>query len=198
MDLDIAGAATSADQRDAATARLQTWVAIAVALVSTFMALCKVKDDNIVQAMQQAQADKIDHWSYYQTRKMREDLAKATASELRLYALAAPATAQEQYRTAIASYDELAADQARKRAAVAQQAEDDQQRYDALNYHDDQFDLADAALSLSIALFALTALTHKRWLFGVALVPTAIGALMGLAGICGWHIHSALLARLLS
>ena len=197
MDLDIP-AATSADQRDAATARLQTRVAIAVALVSTFMALCKVKDDNIVQAMQQAQADKIDHWSYYQTRKMREDLAKATASELKLYALAAPATAQEQYRAAIATYDKLAADQAQKRADVAQQAEDDQQRYDALNYHDDQFDLADAALSLSIALFALTALTHKRWLFGLALVPTAVGTLMGLAGICGWQIHSALLARLLS
>ena len=39
-------------------ARLNTWVAITVALLATFMGICKVKDDNIVQAMQQAQADK--------------------------------------------------------------------------------------------------------------------------------------------
>ena len=31
------------------------------ARLATFMSICKVKDDNIVQAMQQAQADKLDH-----------------------------------------------------------------------------------------------------------------------------------------
>lgn len=36
-------------------------MAITVALLSTFMGICKVKDDNIVQSMQQAQADKLDH-----------------------------------------------------------------------------------------------------------------------------------------
>ena len=35
-----------------------------MALLATFMGVCKVKDDNIVQAMQQAQTDRIDHWSY--------------------------------------------------------------------------------------------------------------------------------------
>jgi hypothetical protein len=45
-------------------ARLNTWVAITVALLATFMGICKVKDDNIVQAMQQAQAAKIDDWSF--------------------------------------------------------------------------------------------------------------------------------------
>lgn len=44
----------------------------------------------------------------------------------------------------------------------------------------------------------MTALTHKRWLYAVAMVPTAFGVLMGLAGLLGWHIHSDLLARLLS
>ena len=45
-----------------AHARLNTWVAFTVALLATFMGICKVKDDNIVQAMQQAQADRIDNW----------------------------------------------------------------------------------------------------------------------------------------
>ena len=57
-----------ADQKS----HLNTWVAVAVALLATFMGVCKVKDDNIVQAMQQAQADRLDHWSYYQARVNRE------------------------------------------------------------------------------------------------------------------------------
>ena len=40
-----------------------------------------------------------------------------------------------------------------------------------------------------ISLLAVTALTHKRWLYWVALVPTVGGVVMGLAGLLGWHIH---------
>ena len=40
---------------------LNSAVALTVALLATFMGICKVKDDNIVQSMQQAQANKLDH-----------------------------------------------------------------------------------------------------------------------------------------
>jgi hypothetical protein len=62
-------------------------VAITVALLATFMGICKVKDDNIVQAMQQAQADKLDHWQFYQARNIREEVAKSTLAQLQLQAL---------------------------------------------------------------------------------------------------------------
>ena len=39
---------------------LNNWVAITVVILSVFMALCKIKDDNVVQAMQQAKADAVD------------------------------------------------------------------------------------------------------------------------------------------
>jgi hypothetical protein len=71
-----------------ARSRLNTLVAISVALLATFMGVCKVKDDNIVQAMQQAQADRIDHWSYYQAKNVREEVARATADQLRAQAVA--------------------------------------------------------------------------------------------------------------
>ena len=38
------------------------WSRFLSRLLATFMGICKVKDDNIVQAMQQAQADKIDNY----------------------------------------------------------------------------------------------------------------------------------------
>ena len=162
------------------------------------MGICKVKDDNIVQAMQQAQADKLDHWAFYQARNMRQDLAEATATQLRLARLGKQAREAAAYDEAIARYVAQAADQKQKKDALKVQAEQDQKTYDSLNFRDDQFDLSDAALAISIALLAVTALTQLWWLYVVALVPTCFGVLMGLSGLLGLSIHPETLVRLLS
>jgi Domain of unknown function (DUF4337) len=185
-------------RQDPAVARLTSWVAITVALLATFLGICKVKDDNIVQAMQQAQADKLDHWAFYQARNIREEVARATQTELTLAAATAPPAQQAAYKEAIDRYAALVADQNQKKQQLQVQAEQDQQTYDALNYRDDQFDLSDALCAIAISLLAVTALTHKRWLFWLALVPTVGGVLMGLAGLLGWHLHPDAVARLLS
>lgn len=122
MDVDpIESATGAADEmsasRDRERVRLGTWVAITVALLATFLGLCKVKDDNIVQAMQQAQADKLDHWNFYEARNIREEVA-AAATQLRLAAAGAPSQQQEGYGAAIASYERLIADQAAKKEDV--------------------------------------------------------------------------------
>ena len=187
--------AAVSDQRNA---RLNTWVAITVAILATFMGVCKVKDDNIVQAMQQAQADKVDHWGYYQARNLREEVAEATLVQLRLSAASSPDAQRTAYDEAIATYDVLAREQAKKKQVVQAQAQQDQKTYDALNIHDDQFDLSDALLAIAISLLALTALTHKRWLFWLSMVPTAGGVLMGVAGLLGWALHADALSALLS
>ena len=118
--------------------------------------------------------------------------------QLRLAAPAQPAAQQANYAKAIAQYEQLAADQAQKKNEVKAQAEQDQKDYDAANFRDDQFDLADALLAIAISLLAVTALTHFWWLYFVALVPTGFGVLMGLAGLAGWGIHPDALIRLLS
>jgi hypothetical protein len=178
--------------------KLNTLVAISVALLATFMGICKVKDDNIVQAMQQAQADKIDSYSWYQARNIREEVAKATIAELTAQAGWAPQQAQAVYQEQIKAYQAIEQDQAEKKKIQQADAEKADKTYNELNYHDDQFDLSDAMLALAISLLALTALTQKRWLFVVAMVPTLFGTLMGLAGLFGWAIHPNTLTRLLS
>jgi hypothetical protein len=179
-------------------ARLNILVAITVALLATFMGICKVKDDNIVQAMQQSQANKLDHWAFYQARNIREEVARSTLLQLRLAAASQPSDRQAAYREAIQNYEKLAAEQSRKKEELRLQADQDQKDYDAANFRDDQFDLSDALLAIAIALLAVTALTHQRWLYWAALVPTGFGVLMGLAGLLGWGIHPETLVRLLS
>src|SRR6202008_2903994 len=133
MDIDSQQLVESPAAGDRKAALLNTLVAITVALLATFMGVCKVKDDNIVQAMQQAQADKLDHWAFYQARNIREEVMTATSVQLKVAAAAAPASAQSGYRQAIATYDSLAAEQGKKKKEVQAQAEDDQKNYDALN-----------------------------------------------------------------
>src|SRR5438045_2162470 len=94
---------------DAATqrqSRLNTLVAITVALLATFTGLCKVKDDNIVQAMQQAQADKIDHWSWYQALHVREEVVTDQLAALELQKATGSAEHQQKYDAAITSMKE--------------------------------------------------------------------------------------------
>ena len=185
-------------QNDAPPSRLNATVAITVALLATFMGICKVKDDNICQAMQQAQANRVDHWAFYQARNVREEVAKSTVVQLRLAALERPAAQQPRYAEAIAQYEALAAGQATKKAEAKAQAEQDQKDYDAANFKDDQFDLSDTLLAIAISLLAVTALTQQRGLYLAALVPTAFGVLMGMSGLAGWAIHPNGLIALLS
>jgi hypothetical protein len=186
------------DSGEARLSRLNTTVALTVALLSTVMGVCKVKDDNIVQAMQQAQADKVDHWSFYQARNLREEVARATLVQLKLQAGGRTGADRTGYDGAIAQYEKLATDQAQKKAELLQQAGQDQKNYDDLNYRDDQFDLADAAISIAIAALAMASLTQAWWLYGLAMLPALFGTFMGIAGLAGWHVHPQLLAGLLS
>jgi hypothetical protein len=196
--LDAVDAASEAQAKDKRVARLNMLVAITVALLATFMGICKVKDDNIVQAMQQSQANKLDHWAFYQARNIREEVAKSTVVQLRLAALGRAPSEQAAYREAIQEYEKLAAEQSKKKEELRKQAEQDQKDYDAANIHDDQFDLSDALLAIAIALLAVTSLTQQRWLYFAALLPTGFGIVMGLAGLLGWGIHPDALTRLLS
>ena len=177
---------------------LNTLVAITVALLATFMGVCKVKDDNIVQAMQQAQADKLDHWNFYQARNIRQDVAEATVVQLRLARAGRAGAEAAAYDEAIARYEAKAANEAQKKQDLKSQAEQDQKTYDQLNYRDDQFDLSDAALAIAIALLAVTALTQLWWMYWAASVPIAFGVVMGLSGLLGWALHPDALTRLLS
>ena len=202
MDIDpkdiVDNAAAARDQADARARRLNAAVAITIAVLATFMGICKVKDDNLVQAMQQAQADKLDHWAFYQARNIRQQVAEATATQLELARAGAPAAAAAGYDTAIAKYRALAEDQAKKKEELKQQAEADQQKYDSLNYRDDQFDLSDALIAIAIAMLAVTALTGLWPLYWASLLPTMSGMLMGVAGLAALPWHPEALVKLLS
>src|SRR2546428_11217600 len=71
--------------------RLNNWIAVSVAILSAFMAVTKVKDDNIVQAMLQAKTDAVDTWSEYQSKRIKQHLAEIGHDQATALRLTVPA-----------------------------------------------------------------------------------------------------------
>ncbi len=197
MSFEPSEIAETAETARESKSRLNALVAITVALVATFMGICKVKDDNIVQAMQKAQAGSIDKWSYYQARNTQAKLSQSTAEQFHVAVLSTSGEAKEYAAEREALYLAEAKRLVEEKAKVKGEAEANDKLYDTLNYTDDQFDLSDAALAVSIALLALTSLTQQVALFGVAMIPTVFGFIMGFAGLMGWKIHPDFITNLL-
>jgi hypothetical protein len=179
--------------------RLNSIIALLVAIAATFMAVCNVKDGNIVQAMQQAQSNGVDQWSYYQAKGMKLNLAESVLDQLMLQrTILADQKFAPMIDQKIASYQSQVKKYEKEKADIKKQAEGFQKEYDALNVHDDQFDMSEACISVAIALFGITALTKKWWRLGLASIFMFLGVLFGLAGFLGWSIHPDFLARVLS
>jgi hypothetical protein len=186
------GSEESAASRDGFNNR----IAIAVAIISAFMAVAKVKDDNIVQTWQHAQITAVDTWNQYQAKRLRQFVLETSLAEIASIETGGDAAGREatarRFREDIERYkgeiQELAT------AAKAQEA-----IVDETGDRDDLFDLSDALLSLSVALFAITALLRTRWLFGFASVVGLGGLFFGVAGFGGWTaVHPGWLVALLS
>jgi hypothetical protein len=180
---------------------LNTIVAISAAITATFTAVCNVKDGNIVQAMQQAQASAVDTWADYQAKGTKLNIAQSALDQLRLQArLSPPATpeARALVDKTIADYEQKLPHYEKEKTDLKAKAEGFQAEYDRLNLHDDQFDMSEASNSIAIALFAVTALTQKRRLLYVALAFAAFGIVLGGAGLFGLGLHPDFLARWLS
>jgi Domain of unknown function (DUF4337) len=178
--------------------RLNAHVAISIALLATFLGICKVKDDNIVQAMQQAQATELDSWNFYQARNLREEINRTAAAALQVQKLSQPPKVRAAYEQQIIQFQKTAQQQSAKKKEQRVAAKAARDKYDQLNFHDDQFDLSDALLAIAISMLAVTSLVQKRALFYAAIVPTFFGVLMGCAGLFGWRIHPDSITNLLS
>jgi hypothetical protein len=181
---------------------LNSIIALLVAIIATFMALCGVKAGNLGQAMAAAQANTVDTWSYYQGKSTKQNLAEATLVQLEVQRTIGGATMAPDVRAdldaKIAKFKSNVQRYEKEKNDIKAQAEGYQREYQALNIHDDQFDLSDATLSVSIALLGITALTKKKWLLVFAIAFMIFGVVFGLAGFFQWDLHPEALTGWLS
>jgi len=192
--------AEAVEKAEASRDTLNNWIAVLVAVFATFMALCNIKDGNIVQAMSQDQSKAVDQWSYYQAKGMKQNLAESVLAQLQIRR-AEPGLAPQTVALLdkeIAVYTASAQKYVREKEEIKRAAEAAEKDYDRLNVHDDQFDMSDALISIAVSLAAVAALAETRWLLFTAWGFGGFGLLMGVAGFAGWAIHPNALASFLS
>ncbi len=165
-------------------------VALFVAITATFMALCNVKDGNVVQAMSQAQAHSIDSWSYFQAKSTKQSIAESALEMLKAQNLPGNEALIKKYTEQIDRYE-------KEKNVIKAQAEGFAKEYDDINLFDDQFDMTDALLTISIAMLGITSLTQKRWLLYFSSIVSLIGIILGLAAFMKISLHSDFISKIL-
>jgi hypothetical protein len=173
---------------DARKSKINSRVALFVAITATFMALCNVKDGNIVQSMTQAQAHSIDSWSYFQAKSTKQSIAENTLSLLKLQNAGADVIKKTEME--IARYE-------KEKEEIRKQAEGYQKEYDDINLFDDQFDMTEALLTISIAMFGITSLTQKKWLLYFAGAISLTGIILGVTAFMKISLHSDIVSKIL-
>ncbi len=192
----IQGATESASE-----SRLNNRVALMVSLSATFMALCNVKDGNVVQTMQTFQTKAVDTWSYFQAKSTKQSIANNTKEMLLLQLQTQPgltADGKALLSEKIKKYEDQVERYEKEKEDIMKEAKGYQDDYDEMNTHDDQFDMAEAGLSVGIALAGVASLAKRNSLFIVGCVFAGFGLVLGMAGFLKWNLHPDWLAKLLS
>jgi hypothetical protein len=181
-------------------ASLNVTAAVIVVCAVAFGVVCAVKDGNIARSMDQAEANSVDAWVYYQAKSTRQNIAEATVDHLTVQRDVTPSLSPE----ARGLLDRRIAEHAAKaklydseKNDIKQKAEGYQREYDRLRYRDDQLDAAEVCLTVCVALLGVTSLVQKRWLLALGVFFAVIGVMLGLGGFLGYKFHPEMLARLL-
>lgn len=175
--------------------RLNQMVAVTVVVLSVFMGLCNIKDGNLVQAMQQAQANALDSWNEYQATKTKLHIAQTARTEIMV--LAGDGAPHARAATTVAAFDESIAKYQHEIPLLKQQAQAHTDEYDALNVHDDQFDASEALIETAISLAAVAALCESSGLLYGSWVFGLFGMFLGVCGFAKWGFHPDVLSNFL-
>jgi hypothetical protein len=172
-------------------ALLNKMVATTVLIISVFLAIEKVKDDNLVRDMSRVKTESVDVWNQYQAERIKLHIDENATAMLKATGGAnAPAVTAEQQRLSgqITKY-------VNESAQLFVKAQGEDVLYGELAFHHDQFDLSDAFLSIALALTAVAALSSAYWLLVVGWGFGTLGLLMGISGFAGWSVHPDYLMR---
>jgi hypothetical protein len=168
--------AEAAEQGHGHPHSLNSRVGVAVAITATVMALTNIVGGDVVQEMNLTASEVNNAWAYFQAKSTKQHLAENSRELLEAQGELAPSGASvlkprlERYRAEVQRYEV-------EKTAIQQKAEALEARRALLQARGDRFGMAEAAFSLSLALFGLTALTQRRWLLGLGIVFASAGLL---------------------
>lgn len=176
--------------------RLSAFVAITVVVLSVFMAIAHLKDENVIQTMQHVQVKAVDSWNEYQATRLKSHMDENSLTALKIESGVAGVDAKAS-SSAMKRFTDRLGHYKTEASSLSQQATAYDQAYDDLYFRHEQFDMTDALCSIALALAAVAALSEQVLLLLGAWVSGGFGVIMGVAAMVGWNLHPEWLARLL-
>lgn len=179
--------------------KLNSTVAITVAIAATFMAIASIKAANLDARRGGHSSQAYNTWNYFQAKNTRQSLAESTVEQLRaLQSVVSDPDTANKLTAAIAQNSEDVLRYAKEKEELRLKAEGLQAEGARLGIFHDQFDLSKAALAVSIAICGLTALTQKKWLLNLAAFFIAFGLFWGILGFFQVGLRTGFLTSWLS
>ena len=166
--------------------RLSAYVALTVVVISVFMALCKVKDENLVDLMLHTDVKTVDTWNEYQAERvqMHSDVNDATILKITSNMKGADAS------DVVAAERRLSGSAtalAKSSAALAREARSYESTYEKAERLHNQFDATEAFCAIALAVAAVAALANYLPLLFAAWFFGAVGAFAGIASLLDWQ-----------
>lgn len=179
--------------------RLNTCIAILVSFAAAFLSVAHVKSDNIVQSIYAIQNQLVDQWAYFQAKGTKENMALMMVDQLHaLKDITSAPEAKAALEARAKDYEEKASKYVKEKAEIEKRARALEAQQSGLQGFDDEFDLCEASMSVALALFAMTALTQKRWLLVLAILLGIYGTVYGGAALLGFTLKPGPIAQMLN
>ena len=168
--------------------KLNNAVAITIVILSVFTAIMGIKSGNTAQAIDQTKADVVNKWNQYQAARLKHDIAEGSANVERLVAprarIAKTRVGSEAAKTK-ATNGEIPASEKR----YYDEAKALTGKLEGLNKRDDQYDVAEAILSIAIAVSAIAILAELWFVLFVGWGFGAFGMTLGAAAMIGSDLY---------
>jgi hypothetical protein len=177
--------------------RLNSLVAVTVVVLSVFLAIQGIKAGNVAQGIDATKSDVLNKWAQYQAARLKHDIAEAALSTNLLVAavpgidakiVAAERTKTESAITAYVQREKKYFDEAKALEADLK----------VLNRRDDQYDVAEALMSVGIAVSAIAILVESWFVLALGWVFGGFGMTMSVAAMRAIDLYPEWLVQIIA
>ena len=177
--------------------RFNRTVAITVAVLALAMVLGKVKESNVATGVMAVLVNRAQFQSQFQDRNLMRCLYQLQIENWQLRETTpGAATTQEQQQklaSAQAQWQAEAERLSREQTEMTAGTKREQATHKVLIAQQHLLQFAEALMTLAITLFAVSALTRSKLLYGVGLAVAIVGVFLELGGFLRWNLDVGLL-----
>ncbi|MCA0399906.1 MAG: DUF4337 domain-containing protein [Proteobacteria bacterium] len=177
--------------------KLTNITALSVVLFSVFMAIQGIKAGNIAQGIDQTKADIVNKWNQYQAARLKHDISESAIVTNNLFG-AVPGVDPNVVKTEREKAERANAIYTEREKKYSAEAKELQVKLEELSKKDDQFDVAEALLTMGVAIAAVAILAESWWLLALSWIFGSLGMTLGAAAMRGINLNPQWLVDLIT